>query len=268
MSQVRSLVVCVALLTMGAASGQDALVRARQLYNQRDYDSAIAAAKDARRRAEAADAAGVVLARAHLERYRRGVDAADLAIARATLAEINTARLSPRDRGEWTGGIGELLFFDGRYGAAAETFDAASGYAAALDVEARERITGWWATAVERQTRGAADERRRELYGRILSRMEAVLRSTPESAAASYWLAVAAAGTDDLDRAWDAAVSGWMRAPAAGSRAATLRADLDAFVLQWLVPERAKRGSAAEAARRAAALRAEWDAIKQAWPLR
>jgi hypothetical protein len=58
-----------AVLVMGAAP-QNPLVRARELYNQQQYDAAIAAAREARSRPELADAASVVAGRAHLERYR------------------------------------------------------------------------------------------------------------------------------------------------------------------------------------------------------
>jgi hypothetical protein len=57
----------LAAFSLGAGQ-KDALTRARQLYNQAQYDEAIAAATEARRVAAVADAAGVVLARAHLER--------------------------------------------------------------------------------------------------------------------------------------------------------------------------------------------------------
>jgi hypothetical protein len=261
-------IVIAALVCLGAGEAQDAIVRARQLYNRGQYDAAIAAAIDARRRPEQADAAGVVLARAYLERYRQGTVAADLGAAREILKAIEPGRLIPRDRGEWVVGLGELLYFDGEYGAAAELFDAAMGYVGTSDAESRERVTYWWALAVDRQAQAAEDGRRRSLYKRLLDRMESILRSEPSSAAASYWLAVGAAGTDDLDRAWDAAVAAWVRASATGKAGDSLRDDLDRFVQQWILPERARRPPGAEGSKRAAALRAEWRALTQAWPRR
>ncbi len=261
------MVVVAALLTTAAAS-QNALVRARQLYNQLQYDAAIAAAQEARRRPDLADAAGVVLARAHLERYRHTNDAADLMVARDTLAQIDPGRLSPRDRSEWVMGLGEFLYFDGRYGAAAETFDAVLGHIGAADPASRDRVLHWWALAVDRQAHAAADAERRRLYARMLDRMEAVLRANSESAAAPYWLAVAAAGIDDLDRAWDAAVAAWVRAPMTGARSASLRADLDHLVQELIIPERVRRAPTGDSVKRAAALRAEWETIKQAWTRR
>ena len=42
--------------------------------------------------------------------------------------------------------------------------------------------------------------------------MSAELATDGGSAPASYWLAVAARGTGDLERAWQAAIAGWVRA--------------------------------------------------------
>ncbi len=110
-----------ALLALGAAP-QNPLVRARELYNQHQYDAAIAAAREARAIPELADAAAVVLGRAHLERYRGASDEADLAAARESLVAVDTSRLSARDRLELLVGLGALLYFEGHYGAAAELF--------------------------------------------------------------------------------------------------------------------------------------------------
>ena len=44
-------------------------------------------------------------------------------------------------------------------------------------------------------------------------RMEIEVRIDPGSAPANYWLAAAARGAGDLDRAWHAAIAGWIRAP-------------------------------------------------------
>ena len=66
-------VVLTTLLTAAVAQAAEppALARARTLYNAADYDGAIAAAATARRQPAAADASSLVLARAHLERFRR-----------------------------------------------------------------------------------------------------------------------------------------------------------------------------------------------------
>jgi hypothetical protein len=253
----------VAVLLALAATPPDPLVRARQFYNQQQYDAAIAAAREAQRRPNLADAAGVVLARAHLERYRISDEAADLAAARETLPSIDVSRLVPADRRDLTIGFGELLYFDGRFGAAAEMFGAALGGPDPLAAPTRELVLDWWAIALDREAQTAADRERRRIYERILQHMEGVLLADRESASAIYWLAAAAAGTDDPDRAWDAAVAGWIRAPLGGGRRASLRADLERLVLELVIPRRARLAPGGDVALATTAMLAEWAAIKE-----
>ena len=97
---MRVAVVFVAALLASAgayAADPPPLARARTLYNAMDYDGAIAAAALARTQPAGADAAALVDARAHLEKYRHGADPADLAAAREALNVIRAAMLSPRD---------------------------------------------------------------------------------------------------------------------------------------------------------------------------
>jgi hypothetical protein len=260
---MRHAAIAVAALLSAAAARQDPLVLARQLYNQQQYDAAIAAARDARRRPALADAAGLVLARAHLERYRISDDGADLAAAREALASIDMSRLLPVDRRDLTIGFGELLYFDGRFGAAAEMFGAALGGPEPATAATRELVLDWWAIALDRQAQAASDAERLRIYARILQRMEAVLLTERESAAAIYWLAAAAAGADDPNRAWHAAIAGWIRAPLGGGHRAALRADLERLVQQLIIPRRARLAPGGDAKQAETALRAEWDAIME-----
>jgi hypothetical protein len=75
---------------------------------------------------------------------------------------------------------------------------------------------------------------------------------------------VAARGAGDLERAWDAAIAGWVRASLNPESASTLRTDIDRFVTQALVADRARQRPR-EAGDPAAALRAEWELIKSQW---
>src|SRR5262245_36138031 len=96
-----------------AAQGARAdLAKARLLYNQRQFDDAIAAASLARRQADLADVAAIVLARAHLERYRERADPADLGAAREALGSIHSVSLDTRDQVELLLAIGESLFLE------------------------------------------------------------------------------------------------------------------------------------------------------------
>lgn len=258
-------VLALAALLLTAAAEQEATVaRARELYNMRDFDGAIQVAEAARRARGAPDGAALIIARARLERFRTSQDVFDLTEGRSLLAQIEPSRLSARDRVEWLVGLAESLYLDGQFGAAAEIFDEALGGASVVDDETRERLLDWWASALDERARSAPA--REATYVRILRRMEEELRANRQPAVASYWLVVAARGSGDLNRAWDAAMSAWVRAPLAGGRAATLRSDLDRYVNQVLIPERARRpGSIQESAQAEAALRADWEALKQRW---
>ena len=72
-------------------------------------------------------------------------------------------------------------------------------------------------------------------------------------------------GAGDPERAWDAAVAGWVRAPLSGVSAASLRADLDRLVLEGIIPDLAAARPQAEAAAAASQWRAEWTLVRQRW---
>jgi hypothetical protein len=240
-------------------------MRARQLYNQEQYDAAIDAAVEARRTAASADAASLVFARAHLERFRRTGEAAGLAAARDALSRIDSTRLTPRERIELLIGLGEILYLDERFGAAAELFDIALAHMDPGDPDAG-RTLEWWAGALDRQAQLDPAAEQKLIYAPVLQRMENELRRDAGSAVASYWLVAAARGAGDVQRAWDAAVAAWVRAPLAGDRRDPLRADLDRLVQQAIIPERARDLAPGGNVQQAVdTLRSEWARIKQQW---
>lgn len=260
--------VVLVMLACGVARAAEPvpLARARTLYNNADYDAAIAAAIEAVKVPAAADAASLVLARAHLERYRQRADPGDLAAAREALRSVRQQALTPRDRVDLLIGLGQSLFLGEAFGAAAELFETALVQSAPLPARARTLLLDWWASALDREAQSRPVERREPVFERIIDRMEQELRSDPASAPASYWLAAASRGAGDLDRAWDAAIAGWVRAALTPASAETLRTDLDRLVTQALVPERARRQSAGRDPQEAsAALLAEWELIKTQW---
>jgi hypothetical protein len=262
-------IACVLVLALAGASSAlgaepAALARARTLYNAADYDGAIEAASEARRQPVAADAAALVLARAFLERYRQRADPSDLASAREALRAVDQRELGRRDRVDLLVGLGQSLFLGESYGAAAELFDAALIQGAVLPIRARMLLLDWWASALDREAQSRPADRRAAVFDRIVSRMEDELRMDPGSAPALYWLAVAARGSGDTERSWDAAIAGWVRAGLEPDTAASVRADLDRFVTQALIPERARlrggNGGAVDT------MRGEWELIKTQWP--
>jgi hypothetical protein len=250
-----------------AAAVPDLVGRARAAYNRGDYDGAIDAARAARVAPGATDSAAVVLARAHLERFRHSADREDLQAARTALLSVHPARLAPRERTEFLLGLAESTFFDDDFGAAADLFESALGKAADLGYATRQRVLDWWASAVERQAVTAVPDERVRGYRLVVERMVTELQQDPTSAVGAYWMAAGARGAGDLDGAWQAAVAGWVRAPLTGERAVTLRADLDRLVREGVIPDRVRRMGVADRERDAATatLRTEWERVKQRW---
>jgi hypothetical protein len=264
MCRIILMVMLVGLPTIAHAAEPAALVRARALYNSGSYDAAIDAATLARRDPRAEDAAGLVLARAYLERFRAGRMAEDLAAARAALATVRAATLSPRDQLDLLVGFGQTLYLGEAYGPASEVFDSAVGRASVLSPRDRSRLLDWWATALDRQAQARPSDQRPPIFTRIVERMQEELRADPGSATANYWLVAGARGAGDLDRAWDAAIAGWVRA-GLGAESSDLRAELDRLVSTALIPERARTRPVREQTDALAALRAEWEQVKSAW---
>jgi hypothetical protein len=223
------------------APATDALARARDFYNQRQYDEAIRLADQARHTPDLADAAGVVFARAHLERYRDSRDDTDLDAARTALMAVADAKLAARDHLDWTIGFGELLYFDRRFNTSAEFFQTALGQLDMLEPGARDRLFEWWASALDQQAQLGPETERQPLYARVLARAEEELRHDNRSFIASYWISAAALGLDDVDRAWAAAEAGWLRAGDGSPASAKLREDLDRLMTSAVIPERAHR---------------------------
>lgn len=247
------------------AAEHPALAKARALYNAGDFDGAIGSAALARLEPASEDASGLVIARSHLERYRQRADAADLGAAREALGSVRSIALTPRDQVDLLVGLGLSLYLGELFGAAAELFDTALSRAALLPERDRLLLLDWWATALDREAQARPPERRVRAFERIGERMEAELREDPASTVANYWLAVAARGAGDVERAWDAAIAAWVRSTLEPESSETLRADLDRLVTQALIPERARARPAREQPDSMVALRAEWDLVKQQW---
>ncbi|MEW6321738.1 MAG: hypothetical protein AB1635_11730 [Acidobacteriota bacterium] len=250
---------------LAAAATPADLARARTAYNQRQFDVAIEAATAARRTPATADAAAVVLARAHLERYRERVDPADLAAARTALGAVRADVLGARDRVEYLLALGQALFLEDDFGAAARVLESAVEVAAGGDPRLREAALDWWGSAVERHAAGVPADARRDAFARLGDRMARELAREPGLAAAAYWVAAAARGEGQAAQAWDAAIAGWVRARLAGDRAAALRADLDRLVREGIIPDRVARLAPEARARAEADLRAEWALVKERW---
>src|SRR5205823_937414 len=193
-----------------------------------------------------------------LERCRESAVSEDLTNARDRLRRLDPQRLAARERVEFLVGVGETLFFDEAFGAAADVFTSVLARDGALPADARERVLDWWASALDREARPRSDLERQGVYQRIRDRMTEELAGHPGSAAAAYWLSAAARGQGDLQGAWNAAEAGWVRAGLASDRGVSLRADLDRLVLRGIVPDRARA-----LAQPPEALRQDWERFKE-----
>ena len=254
------------MMLVGHAAAADPLAEARRLYNQAQYEQAEKLARDVSAMPGRADAARVVLGRIRLERFRQSANPQDLARARDALRMVDANALDPVDRVELTIGLAEALYLEQRYGAAAELFESVRQRSSLLGPAAHERVLDWWATALDRHVQGRSSEDRMAVYTRILDRMEEEVAEHPGSTAAGYWIAAAARHVGDIERAWSAALAGWLRASLADDRGAALRADLDRLVTQALIPERASKLTQKNDLKEAmAAMTTEWETFKKAW---
>jgi hypothetical protein len=250
------------LLLSAPVLGQqpDPLARARTLYNQNDYDGAIAAADEGRLLPGRADDADLIAARAYLERHRQTAADEDLAAARARLRRINPHGFDLRERAEYVVGLGSALYFEDLPGAAALVFASLIDGREGLDDAARDRLLDWWASALDRDARPRPDVERHAVYAQVRDRMRTELAANPASPVAAYWLAAAAAGEGDWQGAWDEAQAGWVRAALTPDRGAVLLADLDRLVQRAIAPERART-----MAQPPEQLLEEWAAFKARW---
>lgn len=260
MRAVTLAILCAAAAAAPARAADDPLARARVLYNQQQYEAAVAAADLARQTPAHADAADLVAARAYLERFRTSAMSDDLTNARDRLRRIDPQRFPPRERTEYIVGLGEALFFDGAPGAAAAVFDSVLQSRDLLTGDARDRVLDWWASAIDREARPRPDIERQPMYLRIRARMEEELAAHSGSAAAAYWLAAAARAQGDMQAAWNAAEAAWVRAPLMPEGGAALRDDVDRLVVRAIVPERARA-----TAQPPETLRALWEQFKERW---
>jgi hypothetical protein len=207
----------------------------------------------------------LILGRIYLEQYRQSANADDLMQARESLSAVNAQNLDRRERLELAIGQGEALFLDDKFGPAAELFERALDSSSILGAPAHERLLDWWASAVDRLALTGPRDGREAVYARIVSRMEKELAADPSSPPAAYWLAAASRGAGNLERAWNAAMAGWVSATLGRDHGAALRADLDRLMIQGIIPDRAARLQPRDVKQISAVMLSEWEALKASW---
>jgi tetratricopeptide (TPR) repeat protein len=263
--RLQAALLALAVLWAVPAAAADPLAEARRLYNQGQYDTAARYAREAMKTPATMDSARLVLGRIHLERYRRSAEAVDLTQAREALANINPALLDARERTELLVGMGECLFLEDKFGTAAEVFERALDGSESLGTGAHGRVLDWWATSLDRLALSRPRESRDTLYARIVTRMEKELALDPGSAPAAYWLAAALRSAGSLERAWHAAMAGWILATLNRDHGAELRADLDRLMTLGIIPERAAKLQPRDPKQATGSMLAEWESVKGAW---
>jgi hypothetical protein len=263
--RVAIVVLLAVCATPAVAAEPPALVKARTLYNGADYEGAIQAAADVRRLAEWEDEALLVIARSHLELYRQRSDSSNLVMALEALTAVRAAGLTPRDYVDLLVGQGQHLYFSEQFGVSAEMFDRALAQSFLLNVRERLMLLDWWANAQDRSAQARPVERRAAVFERLVERMDEELRRDPANPIANYWLAVGARGVGDVERAWDAAMAGWVLSRLSTGGAEMARRDLDRFVVQVLIPERVRGRGSREQQEASKAMRDEWERFKEQW---
>ena len=248
-----------------AAAAPDPLTLARRFYNLGQFDQALVAARQAASNPATVSSARLVIGRIHLERYRQAATQSELDNARNELRGIDPRALDARERIELQVGLAALLYYEERYGPAAELLAPIVEASATLAPDAHTRALDWWATALDRQAQAQPPSERGLVYFRSAERMETELRRDSASAPANYWLAASARAAGDLDRAWSAASAAWIRAPLGPDRGVALRVDLDKLVTQAIIPDKAARLPARERKQAQANMTAEWEAFKKIW---
>jgi hypothetical protein len=263
-------ILAAALCLPRPAAAQSELERARRHYNAGHFDAAIASAEGARRKAVNAPASALIIARSRLELFRLLGNPEDLNAARTELIAIDLRPLSRQEMLEWQIGLGEALFLDNLPGPASEMFRAVIPSARAqLTSTEIEKLIDWLATSISVVAEGANGAARLDEYRELRTVCEGELDHEPASRAATYWMVAALRGTGDLDRAWNSAIAGWIRASAV-PRADGLQADLDRLVVRTIIPERAqvRTGQRLDAPNTIAAIAmmtAEWHSVTGRW---
>ena len=240
MRTLTAVVVFIGLCAPAPAQAQGALERARAYYNEGRYDESIAAATAASSRLDAVPSATLIIARSHLERYRASGASKELDAARAALVTLNPRTLVPQEAIEWQIGAATALFFENQFGAAADMFSAVVPVARErLKAVEFEKLVEWWGSTQARLAETQTGEARQAAYERLRNAATLEVQRDPLSGPATYWLIVGLRGAGNLDEAWGAALAGWIRFGGQPG-AEKLRADLDRFVVQTLIPERAQ----------------------------
>ena len=256
---------CLLFAISVPARAQDPLADARRLYNAGNYEGAEQSARIAMSNPRTANSARVVLGRALLEMFRESASEHHFAQAREALRSVEADQLNATERVELILGLGQGLFLEDRFAAAADVIEPVIDASKTLGHVAHDRALDWWASALDRDAQGKPLADRRPIYARVIERMAAELLQDIGSAPANYWTVAATRNTGDVEAAWNAAMASWIRSILGRDRGVALRGDLDRLMIQGIIPDRAARIGGKEPNMTVAGLVGEWEAFKAAW---
>ena len=100
---------------------------------------------------------------------------------------------------------------------------------------------------------------------RLVRLMEREQAKNPGSRAASSWLAAGLRAQGELERAWQASIAAWVRAPIAGTRPSGCAPTSTGSCAKASFPTVARKPPKTNASPRETSLRAEWELVKQKW---
>ena len=182
------------------------------------------------------------------------------------LRAVDPRPLDPRERIELQVGLGELLYLEERFGAAAELFEPVAGRvrdARARRARARARLVG---------DRARSRRRRRCRRPSAAASIARIIDADGAGAAARSGVGAGQLLAGRRARAPPAISiapgrrrsAGWIRAALGRDRGVALRADLDRLVTQAIIPERAAPAAGdAIAARRSRRMAAELGSVQE-----
>ena len=231
-----------ALPDQKTAQAPSPLARARDAYNAGEYDQAIRFASDARAAADPRTRPpSCSPGRTSSATARRSPRSTCRARAEA-LKGVGDARSRRPTTTSTSSGSASRCYYEERFGAAAECFARARPGRRPVDRRrAKVCSTGGPARSISRR-RSDPKWIARAIYQRIFDKAGGgVPNTTIDRPPPRTGSAAAARGADDLERAWAAAIAGWVRAPSTGGVRRSLRADLDRLMTLAIIPERARR---------------------------
>ena len=160
---------------------------------------------------------------------------------KANLRAVDSRALDQSERIELQVGLAALLYYEDRFGAAAELLEPVVDSSATLAPDAHERALDWWATALDRQAQAQpAGERATSISGSPNGWSSSCGAIPDRAPRTTGWPRPRAAPATSIAPG-RRRPPGWIRASLAPDGGVALKADLDRLVTTAIIPDRAAR---------------------------